>query len=158
MYLFRGDSSLVAEVVRNRQRQTDLARMSHPARVFGADVEATPEVSTEMVAKKTCEIIIQTALPTLMESISASFIAKLQEFELDRARQQQELLHRLQDVLSVKKQFVNVNCSARHDGDLDIINLDVPRTVRESERIKGMFLPVSKFLRGMWRFLITTQP
>ena len=93
---------------------------------------------------------MQALLPAMFEKLSAFFVNKFKEFELDRDRQQQDLLQKLESMTS-KRQFVNVNCSSRNNADLDVINLEVPRTVQDSERIKGMFLPVSKFLREMWK-------
>ena len=151
---YGGDLSLANEIINNRKWQEELAESSpeHPARALGERVEATSEVvSTTEIVTKTCEIAIRSLLPTMLEKISAFFVAKFKEFELDRDRQQQDLLQKLESMTS-KRQFVNVNCSSRNNADLDVINLEAPRTVQDSERIKGMFLPVSKFLREMWIF------
>ena len=93
-------------------------------------------------------------MPALVEKISSFFIGKLQEAErawTERAlKQQQETLQKMQALLDSipARQVVNVNCSARHEEDLDRINLEA-RTPADVDRIRGRFLPVSKFLRAM---------
>ena len=137
---YGGDLSLANEIINNRKWQEELAETSpeHPARALGERVEATSEVVSMKMVTKTCEIAMQALLPAMLEKLSAFFVNKFKEFELDRDRQQQDVLQKLESMTS-KRQFVNVNCSSRNNADLDVVNLEVPRTVQESERIKGMF-------------------
>ena len=80
--VYGGDLALTEQIINNRKWQDELSRTSpqHPARVFGAEVEATSEVVSTEVATKTCEIAIRSLLPAMLEQISAIFVNNFKEF------------------------------------------------------------------------------
>ena len=51
---------------------------------------------------------------------------------------------------SLSRPVININTSARHEGDLDKVNVEAPETVEAAARLRSAASPLTKFLRERW--------
>ena len=137
---YGGDPALAEQVIHNRERQEQLAQENpqHPARAFGRAVEENSAPVHPQQLQKACEeAVARTLIPAVTRVIDETFAAKIDEVAQQaaaaQAQWQQAALWQLDATLREMGRFssrpvVNINTSARHEGDLDKVNVDPPET------------------------------
>ena len=137
---YGGDPALAEQVIHNRERQEQLAQENpqHPARAFGRAVEENSAPVHPQQLQKACEeAVARTLIPAVTWVIDETFAAKIDEVAQQaaaaQAQWQQAALWQLDATLREMGRFssrpvVNINTSARHEGDLDKVNVDPPET------------------------------
>ena len=160
---YGGDQALAEQVIHNRERQEQLAQENpqHPARAFGRAVEADFAPVDPNQLQKACEdALARTFVPAMTRVIDETFAARIDELAQQaaaaQAQWQQAALRQLDATLremgrSSSRPVVNINTSARHEGDLDKVNVEAPENAEAAARLRSAASPLTKFLREQWQ-------
>ena len=101
----------------------------------------------------------RTLIPAMTRVIDETFAAKIDELAQQaaaaQAQWQQAALQQLDATMreicrSSSRPVVNINTTARHEGDLDKVNVEAPENAEAAARLRSAASPLTKFLREQW--------
>ena len=102
------------------------------------------------------ESIVRALVPALERALDQAVSVRFEEAAVAQAQWQQATLRQLDATLremgcSLSRPVVNINTSARHEGDLDKVNVEAPENAEAAARLRSAASPLTKFLREQWQ-------